>query len=117
MTTGEKIRKLRLENNWTQLELGTKTGLGRNVSSYETGHLKPSLKTLKKFSDAFGVSLEALSKNSDEEAVPPVLALEDEEMLTLFKEVTRLPELDVQRAKWFLNLLVKQHRLQQMIAS
>jgi transcriptional regulator with XRE-family HTH domain len=113
---GEEIRRLRLEKKWTQQELGSRTGLGRNVSSYETGHLKPSLKTLKRFADALGTSIEELSSSS-EDAMQPVLALNDEELLALFKDVSRLPETDVDKAKWFLNLLVKQHRLQQMIAS
>lgn len=114
MTLGEKIRKLRLGKDWTQRELGAKTGLGNNISSYENGHLRPSVKTLKKLADALEVHPDELLA-SDAEGQPSIT--QDEELSRLFREVGRLPEGDIQKAKWFLNVLVKQHRLQQMIAS
>lgn len=115
MTLGEKIRKLRLSKDWTQKELGAKTGLGNNISSYEIGRLKPSAKTLRKIADAFEVPVEELlnlSPDSDSEGESS-----DDELYRLFREVGSLPEPEIQRAKWFLGVLVKQHRLQQMLAS
>jgi len=113
MHLGEQIRKLRLSKDWTQRELGTKTGLGNNISSYENGRLKPSIKTLKKLADALEVHPDELL-SAGAESRP---GIQDDELSQLFREVGRLPESDVQKAKWFLNVLVKQHRLQQMIAS
>ena len=114
MTIGEKLRKLRLSRDWTQKELGAKTGLGNNISSYETGHLKPSEKTLKKLLDAFGLTAAEFMASEDG---PQDTELKDDELVTLLQALTALPEPEVQKAKWFLNMLVKQHRLQQMIAS
>lgn len=114
MTVGEKIRKLRIERDWTQKELGAVTGLGNNVSSYENGHLKPSLKTLKKFADAFEMTVEELAAV---DVKAPAQEFRDPELLTLLRDLNALPEAEIQKAKWFLSLLVKQHRLQQMIAS
>lgn len=114
MRLGEKIRKLRKERNWTQAELGRRAGVGgNNVSSYELGTLKPSAKTLERFADALGVStLELLS----EEPEQPILAIEDPELLPLFREISRLPESDRSHAKWLLSVIIKQSRIQQMMA-
>lgn len=114
MTLGEKIRKLRLGKDLTQRQLGAQTGLGNNISGYEKGHLRPSVKTLKKLADALEVHPDELLAT---EAEDQASIAQDEELSRLFREVGKLPEGDVQKAKWFLNVLVKQHRLQQMIAS
>ncbi len=114
-TLGNKIRKLRVQRGWTQKELGLRAGIeGKNVSSYETGHLNPSARTLQRFAEALGVTAEDLLAESPKE---PALAVEDPDLLELFREVSQLPEGERTNAKWFLSLIVKQHRLQQMIAS
>jgi len=115
VTIGDKIRKLRQQKGWTQKDLGTRAGIeGKNVSSYETGHLKPSARTIQRFAEALGVSAEDLLSDSSNE---PALAVEDPDLLQLFREVSQLPEAERMNAKWFLSVIVKQHRLQQMIAS
>jgi transcriptional regulator with XRE-family HTH domain len=114
MTLGEKIRKLRKERDWTQAELGNRSGVGsNNVSSYELGTLKPSRKTLERFANALGISLEELLAEEPEQ---PVLAIEDPELLPLFRELSRLPEAERTHAKWILSVIVRQSRIQQMMA-
>ena len=112
---GERIRKLRKERDWTQRELNEKTGVDpKNISSYESGRLVPSKRTLKRFADAFGVTVEDLLA---EESQQPSLAITDPEMLNLFKEISRLPEKDQGHIKWVLQMAVRQSRIQAMMAS
>ena len=117
MSFGERVKKLRRDRNWTQGELGQKAQInGHNVSRYENGHLQPTKRTVEKFAQALGVSPEELlfAAGPTEE---PSLALEDAELLHLFREVAGLPESDRAAIKRILSIVVKQNRLQQMLAS
>lgn len=112
---GRKIRKLRLERDWTQADLGKRARIdGKNVSNYETGNLRASEKTLQKFAQAFGVAIDEFSVETPSE---PVLAIEDPDLLSLFREITRLPESAKAHTKWVLTTIVKQNRIQQVVAS
>ncbi len=117
MSFGERVKKLRKDRNWTQGELGERAQVnGHNVSRYENGHLQPSKRTAEKFAQALGVSPEELLFTG----IPteqPSLAIEDAELLHLFREVADLPESDRIAIKRILAIVVKQNRLQQMIAS
>ena len=57
-----RIKELRKERNWTQQKLAERAGLSFNaITKIEQGAAKhPTLKTLLKLADAFGVSLDAL---------------------------------------------------------
>lgn len=115
MTIGEKIRKLRREREWTQEELGERVQIDkRNVSKYETGHLNPSRKTVEKFAEALGISAAELLFDAEAE---PVLAIEDPELLNLFREIASMPEKSKNAVKTVLSMVVKQNRIQQMVAS
>lgn len=58
MSVGRKIQQLRLESRKTQRELADKTGLAISyLSRLENGHVNPSVGTLAKISEAFGVEL------------------------------------------------------------
>ena len=60
---GERIRELRADENWSQEELADRTGFHRTyIGMIERGERNPSLKNIKKFADAFGVSLSELLK-------------------------------------------------------
>ena len=112
---GERIRKLRKERDWTQRELSEKTGVDpKNISSYESGRLIPSRRTLKRFAEAFGLTIEELTV---EQSQQPTLAIGDPEMLSLFREISRLSEIDQTHIKWMLNMAVRQSRIQEMMAS
>lgn len=59
---GKKIRDLRKENKMTQTELGKKLNLTKvSISCYENGSRLPSLETLYKICDIFGVTLPYLA--------------------------------------------------------
>ena len=115
MTVGEKIRKLRREREWTQEELGERVQIDkRNVSKYETGHINPSQKTVERFAEAFGVSAAELLYDAKAE---PSIAIDDPELLHLFREIALLPEDNREAVKLVLSMVVKQNKIQQMIAS
>lgn len=61
MEFGEKLKKLRAENNMTQKELAEKIGVKRGtVGSYETQGKKPRYKTLKKIAQVLNCSINYL---------------------------------------------------------
>ena len=112
---GTKLRTLRKERGWTQKELEQCTGIAqRNISSYESGKLQPSSKTIKRFAEAFGVRVEDFTGDSP---VEPALAISDPELLQMFRDVSRLPDADLSRLKWVISLALKQSRIQAMMAS
>jgi len=57
-----RLKELRKERNWTQQKLAEKAGLSFNaITKIEQGAAEhPTLKTLLKLADAFGISLDAL---------------------------------------------------------
>ena len=113
--TGEKIKRLRKDKGWTQKDLENKTGIAqRNISSYESGKLQPSSRTIKRFAEAFGIEVDELAGEATRE---PALAIADPELLQMFKEVARLNEADRSRLKWVISLALKQNRIQEMMAS
>lgn len=62
MTTGERIRSKRKENQLTQKQLGEKIGLsGSQIALFEKGHYIPSLETVFEIASALGTSVEALT--------------------------------------------------------
>ena len=58
----KRLKALRKEKDWSQQKLAEKTGLSFNaITKIEQGLAKhPTLKTLVKIADAFGVSLDGL---------------------------------------------------------
>ncbi len=112
---GSKIRKLRKERGWTQKQLETLTGIDqKNISAYESDKLKPTGRTLQKFAQAFNVDV---SQFAGENPTEPVLAIQDEEFLQLFRDLQKLPEAEKGRVKWMISLAIKQHQLQSVMAS
>ena len=58
----ERIKKFRKQKGWSQQKLAEKTGLSFNaITKIEQGLAKhPTLKTLIKLADVFGMSIDAL---------------------------------------------------------
>ncbi|MFH1384749.1 MAG: helix-turn-helix transcriptional regulator [Candidatus Omnitrophota bacterium] len=58
----DRIKKFRKQKGWSQQKLAEKTGLSFNaITKIEQGRAEhPTLKTLIKLSDVFGVSLDEL---------------------------------------------------------
>lgn len=61
-----RIKQLRDENNWTQLELSQKMDCAMSsVAMYEKGDRKPSLEVLIKLSEIFNCSIDYILCKSD----------------------------------------------------
>jgi len=57
-TLGDKIRRLREKQNFTQVQLAEKFGVSLSlIGQIETGRIKPALDTLEKIANVFGVSI------------------------------------------------------------
>lgn len=110
---GERIRKLRRERNWTQKKLGQMAGIDQNnISQYESGKITPTRRTVDRLAEIFELSPDELLAEAPAE---PVLAIEDPELLSLFREMSRLGESDRARLKWMLSLAVRQLRIQDVM--
>jgi transcriptional regulator with XRE-family HTH domain len=58
---GQRIRKLRKERGWRQLDLAEQAGINENyVSDLELGRKEACLRTLYALARAFGIKLEEL---------------------------------------------------------
>ena len=68
MNTGEKIARLRKENNYTQEQLAALLGVSRqSVSKYESGVTYPETDKLIRLSELFGCTVDYLLKDNAEE--------------------------------------------------
>lgn len=64
---GQRIKQLRLERGWDQLQLGTKLGVSRSqMSNIERGERNIDLNKLKLLSGIFNVSFETLGFQSED---------------------------------------------------
>lgn len=55
---GKKIKELRKAHKYTQEQLAEKIGIGTpNISYFETGKFAPSIETLQKLAQAFGIEI------------------------------------------------------------
>lgn len=58
---GENIKQYRLQNGWTQQELGSKIGISKNaIGNYEKGFRSPKKDTLFDLANAFNISIDDL---------------------------------------------------------
>lgn len=58
---GERIRQLRKDRSWRQLDLATQAGINENyVSDLELGHKEPCLRTLATIARAFDMKMAEL---------------------------------------------------------
>ena len=58
---GENIKQYRLQNGWTQQELGSKIGMSKNaIGNYEKGFRSPKKDTMFDLANAFNISIDDL---------------------------------------------------------
>ncbi len=87
---GEKIKKLRIEHNLTQIELAEKIESQQpQVNRWESGKKFPSLPMLIKISKLFNISLDTLVM--DEKDLQ-TLKIKDKTLLSKIKEIENLNE-------------------------
>lgn len=69
MTFAENLRKFRIEQGLTQIDLAEKCNISpKTLSSYETGRTEPNLGEIKKLCDVFHCSIAALTGTKEREA-------------------------------------------------
>lgn len=67
MNLGNKIRKYREENKMTQRDIAEILEVEPGtISKYESGILEPSIESIKRLADTFGVTIDELLKDDDE---------------------------------------------------
>lgn len=71
---GQRIKLLRQDKEWTQEDLASKVDVTRfSVANWELGRRIPSLETLKKLSEIFGVGVDYLVGRSPHEKISDLL--------------------------------------------
>jgi transcriptional regulator with XRE-family HTH domain len=69
MTFAENLRKYRLQNGLTQIDLASKCGINpKTLSSYETGRTEPNLGEIRKLCEVFHCSIAALIGTKERES-------------------------------------------------
>lgn len=105
MTVGQKIRKLRRNQDLTQAELGKKAGIdARNLTRYENDHLHPSTKVLKRIAEALGVAIDKLIEV--EEKPISGIPLHDKELLQQFQAVEQMDADDKEALKRVIQAMI-----------
>ncbi|DAB12842.1 MAG: helix-turn-helix transcriptional regulator [Acinetobacter sp.] len=86
-----RIKELREQKKWTQLQLAKEAGLAKPlISMIETGERFPSDDVLKKLCVAFGVEEEEiLNQSVKDEAIKQIQEAETREVLTAYRKIYR----------------------------
>jgi transcriptional regulator with XRE-family HTH domain len=106
-----RLRALRKQKNLSQTEMGQLAGLHyTHIGRFERGIAMPGSDTLKRLSDALGVTSDYLLEGSTNEAAKA--KFEDRELLQQFQEVEQLPEEDKHVIKKLLDAFLTKKHLQ-----
>ena len=99
MTTGEKIKRLRVEKGWTQQELGDRIGVQKAaVNKYEDGSVvNLKRKTIEALSAAFGVAGAWLIDDSEWSPVYLETDPEEQHLLSAWRAADELTKAMVRR--------------------
>lgn len=107
----ERLRQLRKTKGLSQSELGKLVGLHyTHIGRYERASSSPSSESLKRLSDALGVTTDYLLEGTTEDAAKA--DFEDRDLLRMFKEVEELPVEEKQFVKKVLDALLTKKKLQ-----
>lgn len=110
---GDRIKKLRLDRRWTQIQLAKKINIQqKQISGYESGTQLPSTETLIKLAEVFETSLDYLAFES---AKLPI-RIQDQELLNKIQILDRLPEREKELAKQMLDLLILKDKFRELVS-
>jgi transcriptional regulator with XRE-family HTH domain len=112
MTFGERIRRLRTERGWTQIEFAQKMEVhDRHISRWEKDKNRPTGRAMDKMAEVFGVTVEELfgSPFAVEEKT------EDDKLLQQFKEIQSLAEPERQAISLVIDAFLTKKRIGQLI--
>jgi transcriptional regulator with XRE-family HTH domain len=110
-----RLKQLRTEKGLSQSELSQAAGIhSMHLSKYERGVAKPSADAIKKLAKALGVTTDYLIEGGAEDIATGEFT--DRDFLSLFLEIEKFPEEDRSMVKRFLGALVKEKKLEQLMA-
>jgi transcriptional regulator with XRE-family HTH domain len=113
MTLGERIKRLRQERNWSQVQFAERLNVHqKQVSGYERGVHSPSVEVLIRMAELLDVSLDYLAFENRENA--PIAQIADRDLLLKMEEVDKLPEADKTTIKAVLDSFILKFRFQQL---
>ena len=116
MSIGNKIKKLRQDKNWSQVQLAQKINVNKRfVSAYETNKSIPSAATLQKLSEVFGVSVDYLLSEGEQAKNLASVPITDKSLLEYFEEVQRMSDTDQQAVKTILEALIIKNKMADLI--
>ncbi len=113
---GARIKQLRNERGWKQIDLAEKTGIDRNmISYYENGKYLPSADALLKIAEVFDVSIDYLLVEDMQRK--PLRQTVDMEMMKYLAEIDSLDEKDKEMIKHMISSLITKHKVKDLVAT
>lgn len=101
---GERIIKLRKENNWSQTDLASEIDASRiMIGKYERNESDPSADVLVRLSKIFNVSLDFLVGKTNNSQF-------DKKMLDRLEEVENLPSCEKEKIYDYIDLVIRDHK-------
>jgi len=115
ISIGAQIQKLRKENSLSQAQLAEKIGISlTQLQRYENKGVQPPADILKKLADTFNTSIDFLVYGNSEQKAEQ--SIEDNELLSQFKEVEKLNSTDKNTIKDIIDAFIKRSKLNQIAA-
>ncbi|MCI8940824.1 MAG: helix-turn-helix transcriptional regulator [Dorea sp.] len=115
MSLSQKLKLLRAEHNMTQEQLAAQINVARaTISGYETRNRQPSHEKLTSIAETFHVSVDYLLDNEESFPAAEFSLLQerllDEEVFTLYKDLSRTSKEDIYKHVRLLTLWENQKR-------
>jgi len=111
-----RIKQLRTERGWKQIDLAEKTGIDRNmISYYENGKYLPSADALLKIAEVFDVSIDYLLVEDMQRK--PLRQTIDVEMMKYLSEIESLDEKDKEMIKYMISSIITKHKVKDLVAT
>ncbi len=113
MVLGERIKYLRQQRGWSQMQLSKKLNTHqKQISGYERGIHTPSIDLLIKMAELFNISLDYFAFDDQEDKT--CIQIADKELMQTVKEIDALPEEDRTTIKAVLNTFIIKNRFQRL---
>jgi transcriptional regulator with XRE-family HTH domain len=111
MDMHERIRQLRQEKKWSQVELAEKIGVHqKQISAYERGANNPSTEVLLKLARIFDVTVDYLAAHESQSRTD----FKDRQLLDYFRKIDEFPENERKVVKEILDLVVVKQKLKEL---
>ncbi len=113
MVLGERIKRLRQQRGWSQMQLSKKLNTHqKQISGYEREIHTPSIDLLIKMAELFNVSMDYFA--FDDHGDKSRIQIADRELMQTVKEIDELPEEDRTIIKAVLNTFIIKNRFQRL---